>query len=525
MVWIRSAPQGYESLKVAAFIVPYTRGKGIDVGCGPKKPFPHFIGIDDCTDYGERVPGVDIMADCTKPLFFADGSLDFVFSSHFLEHVEDHKAVLTDWWRVLRPGGHLVLYLPHADHYPRKDQPGANPDHKHDFVPRDIAGAMEEVCKASGTGYVLLEDETRIEQDEYSFLQVFGKKAEPGLVFAPWKRREKSALVVRYGGIGDQMMVSAILPGLKAQGFHVTFNTTPSGMEWLKEDPNIDEWLIQDKDQVPNETLSQYFFALSTRYDRFVNFSESVEGSLLMLPHRPPYYWSDHARRAAFSGVNYAERHCDLAGVSHTWVKPRFYPTKNEVEWTKMVRDDIGDRPVVLWSLAGSSVHKRYPWMDTVLARLMTDSDAAVVLCGDLSCRLLESGWEKEERIVKTCGKWSIRETLAFAQIADCVVGPETGVLNAVAAENVPKVVMLSHSSETNLTKHWKCTRVLTADVPCFPCHRMHYDTDFCPQTEIPTGEGEPAKAAACAAGISADVLTDAILRQLRRAKPWRRAA
>ena len=44
---------------------------------------------------------------------FADSSLDYVFSSHTLEHLEDWEQALDEWSRKLRPGGHLFLYLPH----------------------------------------------------------------------------------------------------------------------------------------------------------------------------------------------------------------------------------------------------------------------------------------------------------------------------------------------------------------------------------------------------------------------------
>jgi hypothetical protein len=47
-------------------------------------------------------------------------------------------AALRAWWDILKVGGHLCLYLPHRDLYPNIGSDGANPDHKHDFVPEDI---------------------------------------------------------------------------------------------------------------------------------------------------------------------------------------------------------------------------------------------------------------------------------------------------------------------------------------------------------------------------------------------------
>jgi SAM-dependent methyltransferase len=46
----------------------------------------------------------------------ADGSFDFVLSSHCLEHLANPLAALREWLRVCRDGGHLVLVLPNPRH-------------------------------------------------------------------------------------------------------------------------------------------------------------------------------------------------------------------------------------------------------------------------------------------------------------------------------------------------------------------------------------------------------------------------
>jgi SAM-dependent methyltransferase len=45
----------------------------------------------------------------------ADESYDFVLASHMLEHTANPLATLAEWRRVLKPGGGLVLVLPHRD--------------------------------------------------------------------------------------------------------------------------------------------------------------------------------------------------------------------------------------------------------------------------------------------------------------------------------------------------------------------------------------------------------------------------
>lgn len=44
------------------------------------------------------------------------GSYDCVIASHCLEHIANPLKALLEWKRVLRPGGLLLLILPHRDH-------------------------------------------------------------------------------------------------------------------------------------------------------------------------------------------------------------------------------------------------------------------------------------------------------------------------------------------------------------------------------------------------------------------------
>ena len=72
MVWDINAPQGNESQKIKYDIVKYTRGTGLDLGCGMYKPFIHFIGVDSGEDWygmsqGEQMQyrlNVNIMRGC-----------------------------------------------------------------------------------------------------------------------------------------------------------------------------------------------------------------------------------------------------------------------------------------------------------------------------------------------------------------------------------------------------------------------------------------------------------------------------
>jgi SAM-dependent methyltransferase len=61
--------------------------------------------------------------------------VDFVHSSHCLEHLVDPFEGLKNWLRVIRPGGHLVVTIPDEDMYEQGVFPSSfNRDHKWTFT-------------------------------------------------------------------------------------------------------------------------------------------------------------------------------------------------------------------------------------------------------------------------------------------------------------------------------------------------------------------------------------------------------
>jgi len=512
MVWRASDPQGNESGKIKWELVPYTRGRVLDVGCGQHKPFGHFIGVDNNTD--AHLFGIactpDICMDADNLDLIADGSMDAVYSSHTLEHMVDPKAVLKEWWKKIKVGGYLCLYLPHKDFYPNIGTDGANKDHKWDFLPDDVIKLME------FASWDLVRNEDRNEGNEYSFFQVY-KKLQGTRKHYSYREPKpaKTCGIVRYGAFGDLLQLSSVVRGLKEQGYHITLHTSPPGSAVIEHDPNIDRIVLQDKDQVPNLQLGDFWQSLRGKYDKFINLSESCEGSLLALPGRTPHHWAPLARHK-FLNRNYMETQHDMAGVPHN-LRIKFYPTKDEVEWAKKERKKFG-KFTIMWALAGSGVHKTWPHVDAVIANLMLSyRDVDVVLVGDAFCKILEGGWENEPRVHCRSAVWTIRETLTMAQNMDMVIGPETGVLNAVSCLSIPKVVFLSHSTVENLTRDWVNTTSLWAkntnckgrgknEAPA--CHMMHYNWQNCDR--VP--DGEPgAGTAVCQAEISPTEVLEAV--------------
>ncbi len=80
----------------------------LDVGCGGTKQKPTSYGVDL-----HAAAGVDVLADVTRPLPFADRSVDRVYAVHVLEHVLDLVSVMDELHRVLADDGVLHVLSPH----------------------------------------------------------------------------------------------------------------------------------------------------------------------------------------------------------------------------------------------------------------------------------------------------------------------------------------------------------------------------------------------------------------------------
>jgi ADP-heptose:LPS heptosyltransferase len=291
-----------------------------------------------------------------------------------------------------------------------------------------------------------------------------------------WKQPKptKTAAVIRYGAFGDVLQSASILPGLKRQGFHVTFFCTPRGVEAIEHDPHIDSFVIQEEDAVPNDQLSDYFTYLGKKFTKVINLCETVEGIVLPMSGRAHFHWP-HAARHNICNRNYVEMQHQIAEVPYTKPETAFYPTAEERAWVNREFERIGGR-IIVWALTGSAFHKIWPHVDPVIEGLLhTHPYCSVIFVGGPKEESLQGDWT-DKRVIKTVGKWSIRQSMTAAKYADVVVGPETGILNAVAMEDNAKVLILSHSSIENLSRDWVNTVSLSADVPCYPCHRLQLD-------------------------------------------------
>jgi SAM-dependent methyltransferase len=108
--WLRE-----QSERAHADLGPY---RLLDVGCGEKPYAPIFepyvseyIGVDPVENPHAELKGA------VEALPVGDGSVDVVLCSQVLEHVEDPAQAVRELFRVLRPGGWLLLTTHGAYYY------------------------------------------------------------------------------------------------------------------------------------------------------------------------------------------------------------------------------------------------------------------------------------------------------------------------------------------------------------------------------------------------------------------------
>jgi SAM-dependent methyltransferase len=110
----------------------YFVGEGLDIG---GKPDPLVL----YRELFSRMCGVRTWdledGDAQHLESVADATYDFVHSSHCLEHLRDPREGLRHWFRVLKPGGYLIVTVPDEDLYEQGVFPPTfNKDHKWTFT-------------------------------------------------------------------------------------------------------------------------------------------------------------------------------------------------------------------------------------------------------------------------------------------------------------------------------------------------------------------------------------------------------
>ena len=130
----QTIPKFVNEGNAARWIMPFAmevcQGIGYDIGCHSVEwSLPNSIPID---------PSID---DRYNDLNLPEGEVDYIFSSHCLEHCNNWVKTLRYWTSKLKSGGVLFLYLPTYDKVSWR--PWINFTHNHILSPKHIKEFLE----------------------------------------------------------------------------------------------------------------------------------------------------------------------------------------------------------------------------------------------------------------------------------------------------------------------------------------------------------------------------------------------
>lgn len=347
--------------------------------------------------------------------------------------------------------------------------------------------------------------------------------------------------VLRIGGIGDNLITSSVLPGLKARYDRIEVISKEPNHVIFENNPFVDKLTVTPQDD-PAMGAVEWQLKIhekSKEFEAFFNLSHTCEASAVFLTGQTQFWWPDKIRRK-LADVSYLSIVHDVCDLPHDFA-PGFFPTEEEVTRAWDIKNKVRSArrgPVIAWCLSGTRVDKLYPYTAVAISRLMVELNASIILFGAPTVKDRQIADEVMEAVKVYTGSgdglhraispdpqavnppsfaalsedgkklvmdgkpiWPIRRVLSLIQVCDVLISPDTGPAWAVAMQDAPKVILLSHASAKNITHGWSNTFTLHADhkrVPCWPCHRLHEDFSTCVKAK------NTPDAAACMADIPA---------------------
>lgn len=486
--WVRYRSVGYLTDRGLSF------GVGVDL-------FPRIaIAPGKFSLVTDILPNPNISVCDGRLDIFEDGKFDHVVVGPALAACPNPTKQFQELAGKLKMRGHVVIYMPEIPSHPQAHF-------------KFTMETLVQLLADSGAWKIKMQ----VSRDGENLIvakKIAGKRGE---VHFPPARPPRRACIVRYGALGDMVMITPLIRKLHEDGYHVTMNITPYAAPVIENNPFVDNLIFQEREAIPNNELGDYWDEWRGDYEKYINLSESIEGRLLKVEHRGEFYTSKAWREKSCGGKNYYDWTMELGGYPElTGTRGELFFSRDEIFEARKLREELKGKFVVVWALNGSSHHKIFPLLEPVATTwLGQHPDARIILIGGPEAQRYEFN---HPQVIRSAGQWSLRKNLAIlGMVADAVVGPESMALNVAACYDIPKITFLSHSTHTNLCQYWTNDFCLTPDVavaPCYPCHQLHYSVESCPQGVIQdtrTGE-QVASGPICAMGA---ISGDAVLNRL----------
>ena len=255
-------------------------------------------------------------------------------------------------------------------------------------------------------------------------------------------------------------------------------------------------FILYKENTVTIDKLEEFIQSIKTAYecDRVIDFTGSLENSLLRHPNQPEYNDTKEERMKTCN-KNVYDFAYSWAGYSE--IKGRVGELYFDVEEEKKIKEQIDNIRgkngfVILWALAGSGGNKAYPYYSAIWNELICKyKNVKIVSVGDETCRILEVAIKEHSRYIPKSGKWKMIESMIASKYVDLVVCPDTGIHHSAICFNTKILCILGHCTKEHVCKYSKNDYSLESDTdkaPCSPCFRLVYSPYWQCSIESETG-------------------------------------
>lgn len=298
----------------------------------------------------------------------------------------------------------------------------------------------------------------------------------------------KRVFLHREGAFGDHIHMSAVIRAFYEDGWEVTMSYNFKGAQIHTHNPMIArhdyfESSAKDVTKEGRKAHVKKLLAAMKEYDRFVTLQNSIEERLIPGEHSPEYFWPLWLRRAKNADICFYDQSMIYAGLTAKKYMGRagdVFFKKDEhnhvLDWMEQFKDNY----VILWAIRGSMYQKAmYPIAKDICDEFIKrHPEVVIITTGDKFCQQWE--WD-HPKVIHKSGRMPFRQALNMAKYVDMVVTPETGLGIGAGAFGVPKIMLLTAASLTNIVGNDENDYSLQSPAYCSPCFRAIYNTNNCP--------------------------------------------
>lgn len=275
----------------------------------------------------------------------------------------------------------------------------------------------------------------------------------------------KKALIIRGSKcFGDMIFISWTPKKIKEMGYHVTVSCWNKNKCIFENNPYVDDFLILD--DIQEKPLTDVWNDWNKEYDKVFDFRYTVE--MKYLKNSSDNDLSIEELRNRVKDKNYFKN--SLEAYSLSGEKGEIYLSDRELKRANRLKNNGIKK--ILWQINGSGRNKQLLFLPAYITEInkhFSNIDHYVV--GDK-----QNLGQIEDSIKDMRDAWSPRETISYIKAMDLVVGPESFMVNAAGALDIPTLTFFSHSAPENLTKHYKNAHSVIPECDCHPCYLIAKD-------------------------------------------------